>query len=48
MKFAMFFMAEYANMVTLPASRRFYSSAGGMDRLLARLFCRFYCRFSGL
>jgi len=27
MKFAMFFMAEYANMGRLPASRRCYSSA---------------------
>ena len=38
MKFAMFFMAEYANMITVAAWRRSCSSAVGMGRSSARHF----------
>ena len=48
MKFAMFFMAEYANMITVAAWPRCSSWAGGTGRCLGRRCCRRFCRCSGL
>ena len=49
MKFAMFFMAEYANMITVACLATCCFSADGMGRIaLDRRFCRRFCRYSGL
>ena len=47
MKFAMFFMAEYANMITVAAWPRSCSWADGAGRFSGLRFCRSFCRCSG-
>ena len=48
MKFAMFFMAEYANMITVACLATLLFLGGWTDRCLGRLCCRRFCRRSGL
>src|SRR5205809_2068333 len=48
LKFAMFMLAEYANMVTVSALPRSCFSAAGRALWLARIGCRRLCRRSGL